>query len=257
MNVMRNLPNKTGFWKQRIKNLNETNQNYMKMLGFITHELKSPLAAMQTMIDVMVMEMTEEISGEALTFLKRIKRNAEELQDMVKNYLDLSRVERGELIAQKSMVNVRREVIDPVVVQTSQLLRSRNINLEMNASSDIDIYADPELLRIALSNYLTNAAKYGKEGGNTWIDTSLTDGNLVVRVRNEGKGFTSEEKQQLFRKFSRLKNPLTIDKRGSGLGLYLCREIIELHGGVVDAESEPGVWAEFSFKIPQTQPVTQ
>ncbi|MBT4482430.1 MAG: hypothetical protein HOC71_01990, partial [Candidatus Latescibacteria bacterium] len=69
-------------------------------------------------------------------------------------------------------------------------------------------------------------------------------------VWNEGEGFQPTEREQLFLKFSRLRNAVTRDKRGSGLGLFLCREIIDLHNGRIEAESDPGHWASFGFSIP-------
>ena len=73
---------------------------------------------------------------------------------------------------------------------------------------------------------------------------------LRVEVWNEGPGFTAAERAALFRKFSRVRNAATRDKRGSGLGLYLCAEIAQLHGGRVEAESEPGAWARFTLVLP-------
>ena len=230
--------------------LERANRNYMEMLGFVTHELKSPLAAMQTMVSVLVDGLAGEMTEKAKAFLMRIKRSSEELQDMVKNYLDLSRVERGELIANKLDIALCSEVIDPVVDQTCQIFDSRKISLTVDAPENIPVKVDPELMRIATMNYLSNAAKYGRERGRARLNVELKDGQVVLTVWNEGEGFTSEEGKQLFKKFSRLKNPNTNDKRGSGLGLYLCKQILDLHNGKVWAESEPGKWASFSFSFP-------
>jgi len=112
------------------------------------------------------------------------------------------------------------------------------------------VVADPELMRIALSNYLSNAAKYGREGGKAKIEVAQVGEAIDVRVWNEGPGFSSDEGQSLFGKFSRLHNENTRDKRGSGLGLYLCKQILDLHGGTVWAESESGSWARFCFRLP-------
>jgi two-component system NtrC family sensor kinase len=230
--------------------LERANKNYMEMLGFVTHELKSPLAAIQSMISVLVDGLAGDLNEQASGFLVRIKRNAEELQDMVKNYLDLSRVERGEMTANKSEIDFRREVIEPAFEQTTQLFQSRNINLTINAPVNLPVKADPELMRIALINYLTNAAKYGREGGEASLEVKLHTDNVEIQVWNEGAGFTPEEGGMLFKKFSRLRNTNTMDKRGSGLGLFLCTQILELHGGRAWAESEKGKWARFYFSFP-------
>jgi signal transduction histidine kinase len=76
------------------------------------------------------------------------------------------------------------------------------------------------------------------------------NGKIVLTVWNEGEGFSPDERERLFNKFSRLQNPNTKGKRGSGLGLYLCKQILDLHDGEVWAESEQGTWAQFSFSLP-------
>ena len=229
--------------------LERANRNYMHMLGFVTHELKSPLAAMQSLILVLTGGLAGEVSDQAKGFLVRIQRNCEELQDMVKNYLDLSRVERGELEANKTDIDFYSEVVEPAVSQSAQLFDSRRIALDVHCTEGLGIHADADLLRIALVNFLTNAAKYGREGGSARLEVRREEQTITASVWNEGEGFTPEEGEQLFKKFSRLSNPNTRDKRGSGLGLFLCKQIIDLHGGRVWAESEPGRWARFSFSL--------
>ncbi|MFC1650264.1 cache domain-containing protein [Candidatus Latescibacterota bacterium] len=230
--------------------LNRTNRNYIEMLGFITHELKSPLAAIQTMISVLLDGYAGDIPDQIHQPLVRIKRNSEELQDMVKNYLDFSRAERGEMEAQKTDIDFISDVVDPAVNQTSLLFSSRNISLEVNSPKKLNFKADPELMGIALSNFLANAAKYGKEEGKARLEVKEMDGHIEIMVWNEGHGFTPEGKEKLFKRFSRIFSPETRDKRGSGLGLFLCKQIIELHEGKVWAESEYEKWASFHFRIP-------
>jgi len=235
------------------ENLNRLNRHYMEMLGFITHGLKTPLAVIYSMTSVMLDGMAGEVSDEVRHFLIRIKRNSEELQDMVKNYFDLSRVERGEMVADMSDIDLICEVIEPAVEQSSPLFRSRDISLEVDSPKQLNVKVDSELMRIALSNYLSNAAKYGFEGGKARLEIQVIEGKVEVQVWNEGHGFTHEEKKNLFNKFSRLRNPLTRNIRGSGLGLFLCNQILDLHRGKVWAESEPEKWASFHFSFPIEQ----
>ncbi len=230
--------------------LERANRNYMQTVGFVTHELKSPLAAIQGHIDLLVGGLVGEVPEKAKHLLVRVKRNCEELQDMVKNYLDLSRAERGELAAEKREIDLIADVVAPCVDQNQALFESRSMQLQTALPDELPVTADPELLRIALTNYLSNAAKYGREGGNAKLTVKIDDGEVRVRVWNEGQGFTEEDRQRLFQKFSRLRNKQTADKRGSGLGLWLCKEAVELHGGSADARSEPGEWAEFTLHFP-------
>lgn len=237
--------------------LAQINRNYMEMLGFVTHELKSPLAAMQMTIGTILGGYLGEVPEKIGNPLIRVQRNCEELQDMVKNYLDMSRAERGELMAQHAQVNLRTEVVDPCISQAESLLRSRGLQFELVCPDTLEAWADPELMRIALNNYLSNAAKYGREGGRVKLVAQLEEVDVKLTVWNEGTGFTEEEGKTLFGKFARLKNKNTRDKKGSGLGLFLCRQVAEQHGGSAWAESEPGQWALFGIRFPREAPADE
>jgi two-component system, NtrC family, sensor kinase len=236
--------------------LERVNQNYMTTLRFVTHELRSPLAAVQSLIDAAFAGFADQVPEQLKGFLLRMKRNLEELQDMVKNYLDLSRAERGEFVVHPAPIELWAMVIEPVVEQVEALFGSRSVTLEIEPHEPIAMVADAELLRIAAMNYLSNAAKYASEKGRVRLSARAENDRLVLSVWNEGPGFTAEEGLELFKKFSRLKNANTRGKRGSGLGLYLCQQIAELHGGKVSARSEAGQWAEFTLEVPLGAPAT-
>jgi len=238
--------------------LHRSNRNYMKMLGFVTHELKAPMAAIHSLIDVLLADLYGELPEKARHPLTRIRRSCEDLQGMVRDYLDLSRAERGELTPLPQTVDLLDEVLDPCVEMIRPLFESRSMTLDTEYPAEpLEVVADPELLRIALSNYLSNAAKYGREGGIARLRVEVEEGNVVLSVWNEGKGFAPEDREKLFAQFSRIRNKTTADKRGSGLGLFLARQIAEQHGGRVWAESEPGSWAGFHLAFPVRGPVVE
>jgi signal transduction histidine kinase len=233
------------------ESLQTTNRNYMKMLSFITHELRSPIATIQSMVEALTQGVLGELPSDANRSLVRIGRNCEEMQDMIGNYLDLSRAERGEMRLNRSALDFRREVIEPCVTRAEPLLASRHMKLLLDCPDEVPVAADAELMRIALGNYLSNAAKYGREDARVELTVRVNDKETEVCVWNDGAGFSEEEREKLFEKFSRLRNPHTRDKRGSGLGLFLCRQIVKLHGGKVWAESKEGDWARFCFSFPK------
>ncbi len=230
--------------------LQRTNLNYMEMLGFVTHELRSPVAAMQSLADTLSAGLAGPLSEQALQITARISRNGAELQDMVRDYLALSRLERGELDLRASPTDVV-EVLGDAVEQTSPLLVAQRMQLRQDAPATLTAVVDPDLLRIVLVNLLGNAAKYGAPGGAVLVTLTADEAELVIRVRNDGPGFTEAEATKLFGKFLRLRNQATRGKRGSGLGLYLCQEIARLHGGRMRAQSHPGEWAELSIELPR------
>jgi signal transduction histidine kinase len=229
-----------------------SNRNYMQTLGFVTHELKAPLAAIQMLIGTMVDGYLGKVAPPVADFFIRIQRNCEELQDMVRDYLDLSRLERGELVANKSAIDLTQTVVEMAVDQTAVFFRSRNIQLEVSCPSELPVVADPSLLRIALNNFLTNAAKYGREGGRATVTATMERGQVRLSVWNQGEGFPLEATDHLFEKFYRVRNSSTHAKRGSGIGLFTVKNIADLHGGRAWAESDPGSWAAFHLSFPAT-----
>jgi len=253
----RNLRAKNEQLAETNEQLAKANSNYMNMLGFVTHELKAPLANIQSLINLLVEGYVCEVPEKGTDTLKRIKRNCEELQDMVKDYLDLSRAERDELVAEKREIDLVADVVAPCTSQMDALFHSRNVTLEINVPDSVELHADPELLRIALTNYLNNAAKYGRDGGRAVLTATQKEAEIFVEVWNEGNGFASEEAEGLFKKFSRLDNENTKSRKGSGLGLYLCAQVIGQHGGRAWAESDPGQWAKFCFSLPASAAPSQ
>ena len=234
--------------------LEQANENYMSTLGFVTHELRAPLANMQSYIDLVVDGFGGQLDDKGRGMLVRVRRNCEELQGMVKDYLDLSRAERGGLVPNMRTIDLAADVVESSAALVEGLFRSRDIRLDIAAAADLPaLEADPELLRIALTNLLNNAAKYGREGGRAVLEIEQQSAEAIVSVWNEGEGFTPAEAESLFGKFSRLRNANTKSKKGSGLGLYLTAQIVEQHGGKAWAESDPGEWARFGFCLPWTR----
>lgn len=234
--------------------LEQSNRNYMQTLGFVTHELKAPLAAIQMLIATMVDGYLGQVSPQVSEFFTRIQRNCAELQDMVRDYLDLSRLERGELTAAKSPIDLSKSVVEMALDQTAVFFRSRGIHLHVTCPAELPAVGDPGLLRIALTNFLTNAAKYGRENAAARLTVSAENGIVTMSVWNEGAGFPPAEASRLFDKFFRVRDENTHSKRGSGIGLFTVRRIAELHGGRAWAESEPGGWAAFHFSFPAAPP---
>lgn len=236
--------------RDALHHLRQMNHGYLEMLGFVTHELKSPVASMYAA----AVSLQDGVVGEASEAQRKlagtIVRNCEYLEDMVKNYLDLSRIEKGELEVHPEEVDLLDEIVGPCIQQLSQQAENRRIQICCDVPSGVVVNADPELVRIALSNYLNNAIKYGRDSGRVELRARDAGPQVRLSVWNQGPGFDTALREKLFRKFGRLSDLQTKRHKGSGLGLYLVREIVERHGGKVGASSDPGNWAEFWLTLP-------
>jgi CheY-like chemotaxis protein/anti-sigma regulatory factor (Ser/Thr protein kinase) len=170
---------------------------------------------------------------------------------MIRNYLDLSRLEKGELQVNRTRLALDSQVVNPVVEGLRRALEERRMVLENHIPLELDLDADRDLLRIVYDNLLSNAVKYGREGGRVVLEAQAGAGGYKLSVANEGPGIPPDKLPQLFRKFERLDTPEYAGKKGTGLGLYICKEIVEKHGGRIWAESEAGQWTRFVFTLPQ------
>ena len=184
----------------------------------------------------------------------RLIGNGSYLLALIREYLDLARMEGGSLAFRPRPSAFPEEVVEPALELILPQLEARGMTLERSAPEGPEVQCDPDLLKIVLVNLLGNAVKYGWEGGILRLGVERRADRLRVTVWNQGPGFSAQERPRLFRKFSRLQAPELRARKGTGVGLYTAWRLVRLHGGSMDARSEPGQWAEFSLEIPQPLP---
>ncbi|MCX6032876.1 MAG: cache domain-containing protein [Chloroflexi bacterium] len=231
--------------------LKATNRNYMEMLGFVAHELKNPLASATLSLYTVKDGYLGAVNPPQKRSLESVASSLDYFGEMIRSYLDLSRLEKGELKVNRVRVNLATDVVAPVLEGLQRGFQERGMTIENHIPPDLAVEADRDLLRIVYDNLLSNAAKYGREGGRVTLEARDGTGELRLSVSNEGAGIPAEKLPMLFRKFGRLDTPEYAGKKGTGLGLYICKEIIEKHAGKMWAESEVGRSASFIFTLPQ------
>jgi signal transduction histidine kinase len=240
---------------RRIEQLAEANRAYTEMLGFVSHELKSPVASIVMDARMIGDEYLGPVTEKQKAKLGSMMHKAEYLLGLVREYLDLARIEGGELaIHARTGVDLLREIVEPSVEIVRPQLEASGMRLELEVGAGgppLLVEADPDLLRIVVVNLVGNGIKYGNPGGRLHVRAALAGTDLTFSVWNEGPGFPESQRAKLFRRFSRLDTPELKSRKGTGVGLYSCWKIVKLHGGRMDASSEEGQWAEFRFTIPQ------
>jgi two-component system NtrC family sensor kinase len=243
--------------KRAYREAEEKNRAYLEMLGFVTHELKSPLASIVFAIGSLRDHILGRLNAGQEALLKAASVSADYLRDTIANYLNLSRMEEGELTLHISEVHFRRDVIEPLLDRLSELAGDRKIRIVCDVPEEISGICDSGLVTSVFQNLLSNAIKYGREGGAIRVAARAAEDKSLLRfnVWNEGEGFERNAGEKLFHKFSRLPSGGDDTKSGTGLGLFVSQKIIEKHGGRIWAESEPGCWADFIFTLPVTPPV--
>ena len=230
--------------------LRRVNDNYLEMLGFVSHELKNTLGVIYTSAKALDRGLAGDLSPGQATLVGGIARNIDTAVSMTRKYLDLTRIEKGELRVQVQKLDLIRDVIDPVLEELAPALGGNEARLEIVLPPSLAMQGDPTLLRVVFKNLLDNALKYGDPEGAIRLGYDLWEGRHRFRVYNDGLGLTPEQIGKLFSKFTRFRPVGEGEGRGTGLGLFITREIVSKHGGEITVESEPGRGISFIVTIP-------
>ena len=212
------------------------NKRYIDLVGMVSHELKGILSSTLLNACSVLDGYLGEINQGQRKALKSVARNLEYFDCTVKAFLNLSRIENGELTLERSEFKVREDVVEPAVESFARQAEDRGMSIENTVGQGIVVYGDVSLIQMVVNNLLGNAIKYGAEKGTIRICALHLDALVAIEVYNDGRPLTVEEQQKLFKRFSRLDSPEGKRVRGTGLGLFLCREIVELHGGSIRCE---------------------
>ncbi len=235
----------------RIEQLQKANSAYIELLGFVSHELKSPLSSLISSGRLLTDGYVGELQPEQQDRANRMVVQAEYLMSMVKEYLDLARIEDGSLKPNMREVLILPDLIEPSMAIVREQAEEKSIDLIQEiASSPDSIQCDSDLIRIVFVNLLSNGVKYGYEGGRVTLRFQQEGGHATFRVHNTGPGFSKSEQFKLFKKFSRLNKPELRKQKGTGVGLYSCWKIVQMHRGRIQANSKEGEWAEFTVTLP-------
>jgi len=231
--------------------IEEANANYLDMLGFVTHELRNSLGSALFNIASLKEGAFGEISEEVREGIDIVEESLKYLKEITNNYLQLSRLEQGDLYFEKQEANLLNDIINPVINEMYKLFEVKKIKVENNVPKEITIPADVNLMRVVYENLLGNAIKYGKEEGNIKITANRTDeGRILLSVWNDGPPIEPQLISSLFHRFKRYDTKSKEGKKGTGLGLFIVRRIIELHGGEISIQSNTETGTSFIITLP-------
>jgi len=233
------------------RELARLNNRYLDMLGFVTHELKSPIANSYMSANALRQEIFGSLATEQTIMVEAICRNLDQSMEMIRHYLDLSRIEKDEMAVAPGPTRLLVEVIEPIVKGLTSAILERDVAVTVDVPPELEWTLDPELFRGVFSNLLNNALKYGDKSGKIRITAKDLGDRVRMEVWNSGPGIRREDQDKLFRKFQRLQASRQSSVRGTGLGLFITRTVVERHGGKIWVESTEGEWANFIMELPR------
>jgi two-component system, NtrC family, sensor kinase len=231
------------------QSLHTVNGNYLDMLGFVSHELKNTLGVIYTSAKALTMASIGQLSTPQTALVQNITRSIEKAVGMTRKYLDLGRIEKGELNVIFKPMDMIADVLAPVLESFREAVTENAITVENAMPESIALEGDRDLLQVVYKNLIDNALKYGRPGGTIRLTFKRIQGWLHFEVWNEGEQLSEAQLSQVFDKFVRLRRQQGLIQ-GTGLGLFITREIVRKHGGAIQAACDQGNWIKFTFTLP-------
>ena len=216
----------------------------------VAHELRSPLAAVDSLLRVVADGLRGEVSKEAREMISRARRRTRELLATVNDLLVLAAAEEKMIPSELEEVRVE-QLIETTVGLHEEYARTRNIDVIVEKGADLPcILGDREGLEELLTNLISNAIKYSHEGGAVTLRVSKSGDNLRIEVTDKGIGIADVDRERVFDEFFRSDTARGFTSEGTGLGLSIVRTIAAAHGGTVAVSSEKGVGTKFTVHLP-------
>lgn len=232
---------------KKLKEVDEMKDDFISMAS---HELKSPLTVIRGYVDMIKTgpDDKETIIEQA----DRIDTAAQQLNTLVEDMLDVNRLEQGRMEFKLETADLN-EMVQPVVDSYTKTAADKGLSLHFERSDEsVLVVVDVNKMRQVVTNLVSNALKYTLEG-EVILRTSMTNGHALLEVADTGIGLTAEERERLFGKFVRLPDKQTATVKGTGLGLWITKQMIEAMSGSITVESMKGVGSRFIVKFPVAQ----
>lgn len=238
--------------------LNDANMKLMELdrlkdefISITSHELRTPMTAIKGYLWLLLKEKVEPLQPKTREYLERVYNSTERLIHLVNDMLDVSRITSGKIQLHEQPFNpvtLAEEVAQLFLAKAMQ----RHIKMAVKADKTVPMLtADREKMQQVLGNLVGNALKFTHEEGTVTIQVKQDKNELVYKIQDNGPGIKKEDLPKLFKKFGRVDSSLTPRSGvGTGLGLYICKQFIDLHHGTISVESIPGKGATFIVSLP-------
>lgn len=223
-------------------------------ISIASHELRTPITSLNLQIEVLtniVEDLPQEFESARLMhkFFGNTKMQLKRLTRLVDDMLDISRISTGKLSLNLKNVYMNQLVGD-LLERFKDQLTTQNIESKFICNSDITLVCDPERIEQVITNFMTNAIRYGGKQP-IHIHLEESDKHVIIKVKDHGRGISKEDQERIFKRFERAHTE--DDVNGLGLGLYINRQIVEEHQGRITLESEPGKGSVFIVQIPKVR----
>jgi signal transduction histidine kinase len=238
--------------KRSLAKLREYDRLKTEFFSNISHELRTPLTMILTPVERILERQRASLPAGAATMLEMVRVNAARLLELINKLLDFSKLEAGRMELKPAALDLNALVRD-LGAAARPLTDGRGIELCVATDSELPIFAaDKDKIDIVVSNLLSNAVKFTPSGGRVTLETLRTDDRAWVSVSDTGIGINEADYERIFDRFVQVDGSSSREFSGTGLGLSLAKELIDLHGGRIYVKSEVGKGTRFWFDLPLT-----
>ena len=225
-----------------------------EFVSIAAHQLRTPLSAIKWSLKMILDGDVGNITSEQIDFLEKTYQSNERMILLINDLLNVSRIEEGRFVYNQEPCSLE-EIIEDTIEVSRSLGKKKKVKVifEKPKKSLPKVRADKEKISIVIQNLVDNGIRFNKVGGNVTILTKHDNMFITVMVKDTGVGIPKIEQERIFTKFFRANNVQRLDVEGSGLGLFICKNIIEVHGGKIWFESEKNKGTSFIFTLPIDQ----
>jgi signal transduction histidine kinase len=236
--------------QEKSHQLEMANQHKSEFLANMSHELRTPLNAVIGFSEVLIEGMFGEMNEKQLDYVQDIHSSGKHLLSLINDILDLSKIEAGRMELEVTTFNLPGAV-DNAVTLVRERAQRHGIELRTEVLENLGDYSgDERKFKQIMLNLLSNAVKFTGDGGRVTVAARLDGDNVEVSVSDTGIGIAPEDQPRVFEEFVQVGNNYATKREGTGLGLPLARRFVELHGGRMWLQSEPGAGSTFFFSLP-------
>jgi len=238
---------------QDVAKQKEIDRQKLEYFAKVTHELRSPLVAMDKSLQVILSGVAGQLNLDQQGFIESISRNAKRLQALINDLLDLAKIEAGKMQIIQEEISVTK-IIDEAVQMFGAWAQAKGVTLDKRCSVDLpSVKADFNRLIQVINNLVSNSLKFTPQGGRITLAAQLSpqEGFVEISVEDTGVGIPEEVLPKVFERFYQVPGQVRTDVAGTGIGLTVAKEIVELHGGKIWVESEVGKGSRFKFTLPK------
>ena len=240
--------------EEKGRELAQANQHKSEFLANMSHELRTPLNAVIGFSEVLGEEMFGELNEKQKEYVEDIHASGRHLLSLINDILDLSKIEAGRMELDLTTFDIQQALANAMTLVSERAGR-RGIAMESEIDESLgEMTGDERKVKQILLNLLSNAVKFTPEGGRVTLTARSVDSVLEIAVRDTGVGISAEDQGHIFEEFRQVGTDYARKVEGTGLGLTLTRRFVELHGGEIVVESEPGVGSEFRITLPLEPP---